>query len=131
MVLEDNLSKGILRDIKTTSVEKENSTKEWVEKPSHYSQISDQLNGLECWDFYTILLRNKTEMPAYLAPHWGNVFKYTWRCFDKPGDYGKNATEKAVEDMQKVMQYAAKFIIEAGGEIPSFDHVKCTIPESK
>lgn len=81
-----------------------------VEHPAHYNQV-----GVECWDMYTELLKNK-KMPVELAPLWSNVFKYVWRCGDKDG--------KMVEDMQKAMEYAAKFIVEAGGTIPSFSHIK-------
>lgn len=67
-----------------------------VEHPSHYNQT-----GLECWDVYIDLLKHK-DMPGELAALWSNVFKYVWRCGDKDG--------KMVEDMRKVMEYAAKFI---------------------
>lgn len=72
-----------------------------VSHPSHYNQTD-----LECWDVYIDLLKHKN-MPGHLAALWSNIFKYVWRCGDKEG--------KMVEDMQKVLECAAKFIEVAEG----------------
>lgn len=100
--------------------------KDWVAAPDHYAQLKEKLGGKECWDVYTLLLRHKPRIPGFLATFWQNCFKYLWRIGDKPGDYGKTDEEKMCEDMCKVMEYAAKFIIEAGGKIPDFSHIQYT-----
>ena len=75
---------------------KDDGTWDMVSHPSHYNQTD-----LECWDVYIDFLKHKN-MPGHLAALWSNIFKYVWRCGDKEG--------KMVEDMQKVLEYAAKFI---------------------
>ena len=75
--------------------------------PSHYL---DEKCPYECWDVASDILRHK-KYSCDIGALVFNGIKYGWRMGSKKGDYGKNQNQKNIEDLQKVIQYSNKVIL--------------------